>query len=405
MTAFILVAAALLAQPATRPTLAGTVVDAKGEPVAGARVDVSTAAPKVGPGVFCPSCYLDCAKSVRTDPQGRFLIAGLDPALKFRILVSAPGKRSQLTPLTDPLAGPLAVALADLPKDVPAERLLLGEVVDEQGLPIEGALVDPAGAKTADRRWWGTVDVEPAVTDNDGRFTLFLPPTYQGLDLSITADGHAGIQFELLAPGATRHRLAVPTGTRVVGRLVFGPLPMSGIQIAVVQMDRSAGRHFIKAVAATTDLDGRFDMNYLPADEDYAIFSVAGEGPQPLVLTTKKFKAFASGKERDLGDLKLIASLRLAGRVELPEGTILPPHAKIVLSRDPAWDLISAPLAADGRFEFSGLPPETYAVRVTVGGLRLNGDKLPYQRVDAQSFGIRLRESLTDLRIPMEIAR
>jgi len=71
-------------------------------------------------GVFCPSCYADCAKSVRTDPRGHFLIAGLDPALKFRVLISAPGKRSQLTPLTDPLAGPLAIALADLPKDVAA---------------------------------------------------------------------------------------------------------------------------------------------------------------------------------------------------------------------------------------------------------------------------------------------
>jgi len=38
-------------------------------------------------------------------------------------------------------------------------------VVDEQGLPIEGALIDPSGAKTTDRRWWGTVEVEPTITD------------------------------------------------------------------------------------------------------------------------------------------------------------------------------------------------------------------------------------------------
>ena len=403
MTVWLLVAAGLVAQPVIRPNLAGTVVDAKGNPVAGARVDISTAAPKMGPGVFCPSCYLDCAKWARTDPQGRFIIAGLDPSLKFRVLVSAPGKRSQLTPLTDPLAGPLGVKLEDLPKDVPPERLLLGEVVDGQGLPIEGALVDPAGAKTAERRWWGTVEVDPAVTDNEGQFTLFLPAGYQGLDLSVVADGHAGAQIDLLAPGTKRHRLAVPTGTRVVGRLVHVGMRMPGIQIAVVQMDRSAGRHFIKAVAATSDSDGRFAFDYLPADEDYAIFSVAGEGRQPLVLTTKKFKAYASGKERDLGDLELIAALRLAGRVELPAGTIFPPHAKIVLSRDPAWDLIAAPLAEDGRFEFGGLPPESYTVRVSIGGVRLSSDKLKYQQLDAASFGLRLRESVTDLRIPLEL--
>jgi len=151
-----------------------------------------------------------------------------------------------------------------------------------------------------------------------------------------------GTEAELLAPGAKRHRIAVPTGTRVVGRLLHAKLPMPGIQIAVVQMERAAGHHFIKAVAATTDAAGRFVFDYLPADQDYAIFSVASEGPQPLVLTTKKFKARASGQERDLGDLPLIPALRLAGRVELPPGGVFPDHAKIVLGRDPAWDLISA---------------------------------------------------------------
>ena len=48
-------------------TLTGTVRDAKGRPVAGARVDVATAAPKAGPAMFCPSCYLDCAKWTKTD--------------------------------------------------------------------------------------------------------------------------------------------------------------------------------------------------------------------------------------------------------------------------------------------------------------------------------------------------
>ena len=52
MTIWLLVAAGLMGQAAPRSTLSGIVADATGAPVAGARVDISTAAPKVGEGLF-----------------------------------------------------------------------------------------------------------------------------------------------------------------------------------------------------------------------------------------------------------------------------------------------------------------------------------------------------------------
>ena len=36
-------------------------------------------------------------------------------------------------------------------------------------------------------------------------------------------------------------------------------------------------------------------MEHLPADQDYAIYTVVEEGPQKFVITTKKFKAYAEG--------------------------------------------------------------------------------------------------------------
>jgi hypothetical protein len=33
------------------------VLDSSHQPIAGARIDVATAAPRVGRGLFCPSCY------------------------------------------------------------------------------------------------------------------------------------------------------------------------------------------------------------------------------------------------------------------------------------------------------------------------------------------------------------
>ena len=146
--------------------------------------------------------------------------------------------------------------------------------------------------------------------------------------------------------------------------------------MAVVQLDRSVPHHFLKAIAATTDAEGKFTFNYLPADERYAIFTPVAVGPAPLVLSTKKFTAHANHKSRDLGPLEVTAPLRIAGQVDLPEGQTLPPHSKLSLGRDPAWDLISTEIDGNGRFEFNGLPPETYEVRVTAGNLEIDPQQL-----------------------------
>jgi hypothetical protein len=397
---FLAVALAVAGADASRPALRGVVHDSAGQPLSAARVGLATAAPKTGPAIFCPSCYLDCAKSTTTDTQGQFEIPNLDPALKFRVLCTAPGKKTTISPPYDPSSGPLEMKLQET-LHVPPEQLFRGHLVNAQGLPIAGALIEPSGAKTANKRWWGKVDVDPVASDKDGEFEIALPPEYEGIDVSISAEGYAGADVGSLKAGAEVKQIIIPRGAQVVGQLSHSGKPLANQLVAVAQIDRGVGHHFIKAVQAVTDSEGRFSFNHLPAAEAYAIFSAVGSGPLPMVLTTKRFTALADEQLRDLGMLDVVPALQLHGQLELPEGQSAPAHAKLSVERDPAWDLISVDIQKDGRFEIGGLPPEVYQLRLVTPGLEIDSSRLNYQSTGPNQFAIALKDSLDDLKIPV----
>jgi len=398
--ASLLVVGSLLAADPPGMTLRGTVLDTQKRPVVGARVGIATAAPRVGQGLFCPSCYRDCAKSTTTNTHGHFEIRGLDPALKFTVLISEPGKKAQHTGFVDPFQDELKIVLQPLPANHSREHTVVAQVLNDGGHPIGGAFIDPFGVGTSSSGWWGPVQVDPTVSDEQGRFSLFLPPDYESIAVKITAAGYAG-SSPTLKPGLKPQIIQVPTGTRVTGRLVHAGQPMAGLAVAVVQTERDAGHHFIKAVGAISDKNGKFVFDYLPATEQYAIFTPLEQGPQKFVLTTKLFKARGDHEERSLGDLQVIPCLHLAGRVEVPPGRRLPPSTKIALDRDPAWDMIEAPVDKDGHFIIDGLPPETYEVRIDAKGYEIDGTRMHYQVLEHGTFGLRLRVSTEDVRIPL----
>ena len=383
------------------PSLSGHVVDEGGNPLAGARVDISTAAPRTGRSVFCPSCYLDCRKSARSAEDGSFSIPLTDATLKFRLLVSMPGRRTVQTELLDPALEQPTIPLEPARTDWPEDLTVRGVVLNEQGVPVEGALVDPAGAKTADRRWFGKVDLECVVSDASGEFELFLPAGYTGVDVEILADGYAGMTTEdILVPGKL-HRLTIPTGTSVSGQVLNDGLPLSGFTVAVVQVNRLLPSHFIASVAAETGVDGRFEFAHLPSDQPYVIYSLVGDGTADFVLPTTSFSAGASGAHVNLGELSLIPALRLSGRIDIPTGTQLPEDARLVVQRDPAWDLVSTAVQPDGTFSIGGLAPEAIGIHLSIPGLTLDTRRNPYQTLQGDAFGMRLVESKSELEIPV----
>jgi hypothetical protein len=223
------------------------------------------------------------------------------------------------------------------------------------------------------------------------------------------ADGYAGTSVALLNPGKASHRIVVPRGTKVTGTLVVGGKPQAGTDIAVVQTNRLAGGHFIKAVAAVTDERGRFEFSALPASQQYAIFSPVGERTQSesvvndygYVLSTKLFQARGEDATRDLGKLEMTRGMTLAGRLEMTDKSPLPEGIELALGREPAWDLAEAKVDENGRFEFPSLPVETYNLRVVAKGVSLEASKLKYQPTGPDSLAIRLEKPVKDLVVPL----
>jgi hypothetical protein len=172
--------------------------------------------------------------------------------------------------------------------------------------------------------------------------------------------------------------------------------------VAVVQLKRGAGGHFIQAVHDTTDEQGEFVFEYLPPDQAYAIFTPIPGNDSGYVLTTKRFAAYGNHKKRDLGTLAVIPALRLAGRLRLPPGHAAPANARLSLGRDPAWDLVAVNIESDGRFAIGGLPPETYEVGLSSQGYAIDTAALNYQTLRNNDFGLRLEKSLSNLEIPLK---
>lgn len=389
------IALLLLSAEAATPapgTLVGRVTDEAGAPIAGAVVDLYTARPRIGLPTTCPSCYRDCAKSTKTDSDGRFSIDQLDPILMFRVLVMAAERRAVVTKLIDPAAAELDVELEPVPSGLPDERMLRGKVVDERGRPLAGALVWPTGAKTRERRWWGAlpgVD-EAAVADAEGRFVITSQEPKLALDLQASAPGYATLPGQLFDLNGGEHEIRLRRGASVSGRLTYQGKPAARRAIGIVQRDRSAGRFLGETTLATDDEGGFIFVDLQPGDR-YVLYSLCGGKDDVSVLKTVALLTGGESEVTELGELSLVDGLTFSGHVELPAGAQLPEGAKVRLSRDPAWDWCETPLDNQGAFTLRGLPAEVYSVSVIVPGFAIDSSRLRYQSTAESEFGLRLR--------------
>jgi protocatechuate 3,4-dioxygenase beta subunit len=380
------------------------------QPISGAHVALWEAFPREGPGYYCPGCYRDCGRSTTTDDKGVFTLDHLDDSLMFKVLVTAEGYSPLLTeksqnPALGPKVGEKALRLR--PRDwslYKPRQLLHGRVIETNGQPIAGAIVEAWGATNDDGSgMFGAVDgLDPlAVTAKDGTFKIGYTNGADLISITITAPGLARAVLKDLATGDKVHELALTEGAAISGRLTIDGKPAADIEVGLYD-----ARRFVedqsKEDRIATDKNGRFSFAAIRPNRDYWVYTKMDSAKKLGAAAMRRLHVGADSTAQDIGDLEMTPGFRVAGRLVTADGQA-PPAGRVFLSNDDAWDDQIFESGPDGEFYFLAVPAGKYdlnfssidrANKLTISsknaGIPFQGAARLEGRVDADITGLQV---------------
>jgi uncharacterized GH25 family protein len=373
MFGFIGVACLLLTE--ANATLSGKIVDEKSQPVAGAIVVISTARPRKGPATTCPSCYRECTKRTRTDAKGEFKFDSLSSSLTFSLAAGASGYQGTISDYFDPLAmTDVRIALREITKS-DETRWIQGKVVNETGQPISGAMVSSKLIDEMDGRVTGDdPSVTPlTLTDGEGAFQISVRDTISSVTLRVSTAGYAPAEIAWLRSKPEAPMFQLGRGASVRGQLLFDGKPLREALVGIVQVNRTIG-YLVTPLEISTDPNGVFQFDQLPADMDYALYTHNNQiipGVQPVSLVM----APGNGKLADLGEIITQEARTLRITVLTEDGTSIPENSVVWVSRRRAWHTPKMSLPTDvstATVKFSGVANELHEISVRVPGYRVS---------------------------------
>jgi peroxiredoxin/uncharacterized GH25 family protein len=385
-----------------RPDLTGVITGENGDGLSGATVFIYTAGPKEGIGILCPSCYADCRKWATTDKTGHFKIESLDPSLLFRILVVAKKHQPEFTNKVDPAAKSLEITLLSAREGIKPDHQMKGRVIDTQGKPIPGAVVNIRGVSRAEStQFGGNNDLDQvAVSDENGEFVINSETSFDAVGIDIEAGGYAKGVFQHLASGGKIHELKLTEGASVRGRLVKDGKPIAGVEMGISGAERNA-ENYVGDFSVGTDNEGKFLLVNLPPNHSYFVYAHMSSLGTKGAVPARRVQVNEDGSMFDVGDISVVEGFKLEGKLRLSDGELLPFGTRVLLSRDEAWDSIQTEADDDGLFHFVGVPPDTISLSARVRGYHLSGHNRSLESNGFSLAGV-LKSDKTDLVIEFD---
>ena len=203
-----------------------------------------------------------------------------------------------------------------------------------------------------------------AVSNQEGAFLLTSNSPIEYVDVQIKARGFAGKIAGDLAPGKPEATITLNRGAFLAGRVVHKGEPLPCVGVGYVTVNRSLGgppesrTHYIDRAEIATDGQGRFLFSNVNADDDLCVYGLMTTLGTYGAVPIHKVKTGSDGTTTDISDLVVEEGHKLAGRIVLDDGKPIPPHTRVLVSREHAWDSQIIELDQDGRFEATGLPTE-----------------------------------------------
>lgn len=351
--------------------LRGTVV-CDGKPVASAVMRVQWAMPSEMAGAKTlpgnkPRALCTVA---RTDEMGHFEFTGLDPSMRYNILVGSMGARTKLVAGLAPNA-PDAPELAEARIELKAtgtpdpvkSKIVRGRILGANGEPLAGAIVYTTSVDSANSSSSWTPGTDPIVVSGvDGRFEIVCDAKgrpdapYLGVKTRIEADHYARHVTSRLTFGEDETEIRLSRGARLTGRVELGGKNASGIRVCLFP-ESGLMLTAWDELSVSPDAQGGFEFQNVAAGKKFLLYAVEGSGDRPRVSEIRTIESAAEATAADAGVVTFGPGLQVKGRVEVEdESPALPEGSWICIARNDAWVSWAAPLAADGSFSLDGLP-------------------------------------------------